>query len=115
VSDYVPQLTNLIVLDNVMKDDPSFVPAKEIIRIKHLLNFTSGMYYPIKDVMMHPEKQLTQYNAPHNKDDPIGEFFNLVKVNRFALLPAVSWDDQNKCRDPCLVFHSSTNRALIVG
>ena len=84
VSDYVVQFTDLIVLDDVMKEDPKCVPAKEVVRIKHLLNFTSGMYYPMKDI--HPERQMIQYSAPHDIDDPIGKFFNLVKVNRFVCL-----------------------------
>ena len=79
--DYVPQFTDLIVLDDVMKEDPSYVPAKEIVRIKHLLNFTSGMNYPWKDIQ--PERQIVAYSAPHNQDDPIGEFFKNVKVNDF--------------------------------
>ena len=78
MSDYLPQFTDLIVLDDVMKENPSFRPATEVVRIKHLLSFTSGLVYPWRD--MNPERQIPQYSAPHSEEDPIGEFFRLVKV-----------------------------------
>jgi hypothetical protein len=112
VSDYVPQFTNLIVLDDIMKEEPSYAPAKEIVRIKHLLNFTSGFHYPFKDV--HPGKQLIQYSSPHNKDDPIGEFFRLAKVCS-SFFFAKSDNLTGKCRDPCQEFRSSLSPALNVG
>jgi len=77
VSDYLPQFTDLIVLDDVMKENPSYKPAKEVVRIKHLLSFTSGLSYPWKDI--NPERQISQYSSPHSKEDPIEEFFRLVK------------------------------------
>jgi CubicO group peptidase (beta-lactamase class C family) len=113
VSDYVPQFTNLIVVDDVMKEHPSYVPAKETVRIKHLLNFTSGLNYPWTHMV--PEKQIKQYSSPHNKEDPIGEFFRQVKASHFVSLPSAVKNLINQCRDPCQASHSSSSLGLIVG
>lgn len=78
VSDYLPEFTNPIVLDNVVTDNPSFTPAKEVVRVKHLLNFTSGLNYPVQGGA--PDKLPIPYTVPHSKEDPIGEFFKTVKV-----------------------------------
>jgi len=78
VSKYVPEFTNLIVVDDVMKADPVYTPAKEIATVKHLLNFTCGLFYPPEE--MARCEMIVQYSSPQNKEDPIGEFFRLVKV-----------------------------------
>ncbi len=78
VSDYLPEFTNPIILDNIATDNPSFTPAKEVVRVKHLLNFTSGLNYPVQGGA--PDKLPIPYVVPHSKEDPIGEFFKNVKV-----------------------------------
>ncbi len=83
VSDYVPEFTNLIVFDDITEEDPSYTPAKEIVRVKHLLNFTAGLYYSSRDVDCNGW-QILPYSSPHNKEDPIGEFFRLLKVSKFS-------------------------------
>src|SRR6266508_3211473 len=88
VSKYVPEFTNLIVLDDVMKAYPAYTPAKKVVTVKHLLNFTCGLFYSWKDIV--PGRQMVQYAAPHNKDDPIGEFFRLVKVG-ILFLNSSAW------------------------
>ncbi len=77
VSDYVPEFTNLIVLDDITKGDPSYTPAKGIVRVKHLLNSTAGLFYSLR------ERNLP-YTSPHSKEDPIGEFFRLLKASKFS-------------------------------
>jgi len=84
VSKYVPEFTNLIVLDDVMKADPSYTPAKEVVTVKHLLNFTCGLFYPWEEIVK--GEMIVQYSSPHNKEDPIGEFFRLVRVGIFIFI-----------------------------
>ena len=111
VSKYVPEFTNLIVLDDVMKEEPSYTPAKEIVTVKHLLNFTCGLFYPLKYIV--PGMQLVQYSAPHNKDDPIGEFFRLVKVRGFVLSEVCKMVILGP-REIYPVFHSNSSPGQIV-
>jgi CubicO group peptidase (beta-lactamase class C family) len=83
VSDYVPEFTNLIVLDDITKEDPSHTPAKEIVRVKHLLNSTAGLFYSMRDLDCNG--QTLPYSSPHSKEDPIGEFFRLLKVGKISV------------------------------
>jgi CubicO group peptidase (beta-lactamase class C family) len=83
VSDYVPEFTDLIILDDITREDPSYTPAKEIVRVKHLLNSTAGLFYSLRTLDCNG--QTLPYSSPHSKEDPIGEFFRLVKVSNMCL------------------------------
>ena len=39
--DYIPQ-----ILEDEMAENLVYTPAKNVIRVKHLLNYTNGMFYP---------------------------------------------------------------------
>lgn len=77
VSRYLQEFENCIILDDPFSANSTFKPATQAVRVKHLLNFTSGLFYT-KNVPM--DRQLIAYSAPHDKNDPIGEFFSLIKV-----------------------------------
>ncbi|KDR77348.1 hypothetical protein GALMADRAFT_443271 [Galerina marginata CBS 339.88] len=77
VSDYLPEFADLVIVDDPMADVLTYKPAAGVMRLKHLLHFTSGLYYPMKG--MKPDEQLKVYAAPHSKEDPVGEFIALVK------------------------------------
>ena len=61
-----------------MADNLVYKPAQNVIRVKHLLNFTNGTFYPMKGASM--SSQLEAYATLHPKDDHITGFFNVVKV-----------------------------------
>ncbi|KAF8169815.1 beta-lactamase/transpeptidase-like protein [Pholiota molesta] len=68
VSEFFPQFANPVVLDN---------PAQNVVLVKHLLNFTSGLFYPmIPDFGL---KVPDSYAGNHDLKDPHSEFFSLVK------------------------------------
>ncbi|KAF9483311.1 beta-lactamase/transpeptidase-like protein [Pholiota conissans] len=50
VSEIFPQFANLVIVDNIMfpnpNPNPTFKPATNIMLVKHLLNFSSGLFYP---------------------------------------------------------------------
>ncbi|KAF8172713.1 beta-lactamase/transpeptidase-like protein [Pholiota molesta] len=77
VSEYFPQFANPVVLDNIMSPSPSFKPAQNAVLVKHLLNFTSGLFYP-----MVPDfgiKVPHSYAGIHDQKDPHSDFFSLLK------------------------------------
>ncbi|KJA17769.1 hypothetical protein HYPSUDRAFT_191742 [Hypholoma sublateritium FD-334 SS-4] len=77
VSQYFPQLSNPIVLDDVMSQNPTFKPANNIIRVKHLLNFTSGLFYQFTmdfGISLPPP-----YSREHDMNDPHSQFFSILQ------------------------------------
>lgn len=64
-----------------MADNLVYKPAQNVIRVKHLLNFTNGTFYPLKGATLN--NQLEAYAVVHPKDDYITGFFNVVKVCEF--------------------------------
>jgi CubicO group peptidase (beta-lactamase class C family) len=77
VSDYLPEFADLVIIDDQMADNLTYKPANTIMRLKHLLNFTSGLFYPLKGLRL--DQQLVAYAAPHNKENPISEFISIIK------------------------------------
>ncbi|KAJ3505256.1 hypothetical protein NLJ89_g7511 [Agrocybe chaxingu] len=76
VADYLPGLRDPVILDDIMADNPTFKPAKNAIRVKHLLNMSAGLPYPPKG--WKPDKQCSEYLAPH-VGDPATEFLKLLQ------------------------------------
>lgn len=79
VSKYFPQFANPVVIENVFAPTYTFKPAQNAVLVKHLLNFSSGLFYrmtPDFGIAMPPE-----YTGEHiNKEDPHGEFFSILQV-----------------------------------
>ena len=79
ISDYLPQFRNTIILDDVKSERPTFRPATTVITLKHLLNFTSGLFYPEKTA----DKAMNEAycsKAMHAAEDPVSEFFRIIIV-----------------------------------
>jgi len=77
VTDFFPEFANAVILDDIAAAHPTFKPVKTVMRVKHLLNFTSGLFYPIppvKNASLPPA-----YLAAHEIDTH-AEFFKNVKV-----------------------------------
>ena len=75
VSAYLPVFENPIILDDSSAENPFFKPATKVVRVEHLLNFSSGLFYPSITVLPY------SYTAKHNEEDPVGHFYNLIKVS----------------------------------
>lgn len=86
VSDYIPELANPVILDDIMAENSGFKPAKTAIRLKHLLNFSSGLFYVPRT--SNPTHLSGVYSKPQNQDNPIGHFLSLIKVS-LVLIAAV--------------------------
>jgi hypothetical protein len=84
VEDYLPQMANPVIIEDEMADNLVYKPAHTVIRVKHLLNFTNGTFYPFKDMMA--DNLFVAYATVHPKDDHITGFFNVVKVREFFVL-----------------------------
>ncbi|KAF9483313.1 beta-lactamase/transpeptidase-like protein [Pholiota conissans] len=79
VSDFFPQFADTIVLDDITSPNPSFKPATVVMKVKHLLDFTSGLFYPpIRDYGL---KVPYAYAGAQLKaqEDPYSNFFSRIK------------------------------------
>ncbi|KAH9474693.1 carboxylate methylbutanoyltransferase mlcH [Psilocybe cubensis] len=49
VSDYLPEFSDLVIIENQMAEVLTYKPTKTVMRYKHLLDYTCGLYYPSKE------------------------------------------------------------------
>ncbi|KAF9045335.1 beta-lactamase/transpeptidase-like protein [Panaeolus papilionaceus] len=83
VADYFPEFRNPVIVENVEIPGSELRPAQTVIRVQHLLNFTSGLVYPLSNVVTAiPEPYTHSY---HNDENPHATFFKLVKGPHSAL------------------------------
>ena len=75
VSVYLPVFENPIILDDITAEKPSYKPATKVIRVEHLLNFSSGLFYSGIVDLPNP------YTLPHEEEDPVSHFYNIIKVS----------------------------------
>ena len=81
VADYLPQLANPVVVDSLSTTKTTFRPAKTVLTVKHLFNFTSGLFYPQDEDMARGNlNQGYHSKAIHASEDPLTEWFSLLKV-----------------------------------
>jgi hypothetical protein len=83
-------MANPVIIEDEMAENLVYKPAENVIRVKHLLNFTNGTFYPLKGASLH--NQLDAYATLHPKEDPITGFFDVVKVCDFYIEFEVSSD-----------------------
>jgi CubicO group peptidase (beta-lactamase class C family) len=81
-ADILPQLANPIILEDRTKvnADVPYQPAKSPILVRHLLNHSSGLFYPPPP----PERAMHMgpaYTLKQSKEDPLGNWFEVYKVN----------------------------------
>ena len=89
VADYFIQFRNPIIVDRTDTTDPqksSFKPAETVVTLKHLLNFTSGLFYPTPSGR-NTGSMANGYSSKemHLSEDPTTEFFRIVIVRLFFL------------------------------
>ncbi|CAA7269887.1 unnamed protein product [Cyclocybe aegerita] len=77
VSTLFPVLANPIILDDITAEESTYRPAKEEIKVAHLLNFSSGLYYPAMENIgaILPEAYTTTYG----KEGVHDKFFEILK------------------------------------
>jgi len=79
VADYFPQFRNPIIVDRTDTTDPQktrFKPAETVVTLKHILNFTSGLFYPTE-----PNHNMTKgcsSKEMHRSEDSTSEFFRII-------------------------------------
>ncbi|PPQ75927.1 hypothetical protein CVT26_006379 [Gymnopilus dilepis] len=76
VADYLPQLSNPVILDDV-QNPKNFKPATTPIAVKHLLNHSSGLFYPLP-----PDGSLNDgytNKEMHAAEDPYAAWFKTIQ------------------------------------
>ncbi|KAF6754612.1 beta-lactamase/transpeptidase-like protein [Ephemerocybe angulata] len=81
VSDYLPQLNNLVIVNEGAKE---WRPATRVMTVEHLLHHTSGLFYssdPSDGVPDWDQDLHNPYTAPQDAQDSVGNFLSLIKVH----------------------------------
>ena len=84
VADYIPEFRNPIIVERTDTEKTSFKPAETIVTLKHLLNFTSGLFHPTGHVTASLSKGYSSKEM-HLSEDPTSEFFRIIIVRFFFL------------------------------
>jgi CubicO group peptidase (beta-lactamase class C family) len=82
VADYLPEFRNPIIVDRTDTQKTSFKPAETIVTLKHILNFTSGLFYPSGRETVGLYKEYSSKEM-HLSEDPTSEFFRIAIVRLF--------------------------------
>ncbi|KAF9045568.1 beta-lactamase/transpeptidase-like protein [Panaeolus papilionaceus] len=78
VGDYLPAFKNPVVVDRTSTLNTTFKPAQTTVTVKHLLNFSSGLFYPvIKDDLFSLPMAYTSKEV-HAAADPLSEYFKIL-------------------------------------
>ncbi|KAF8169817.1 beta-lactamase/transpeptidase-like protein [Pholiota molesta] len=72
VSKFFPQFLHAIIVDDIESPASSYTPAKNPVTVKHLLNFSSGLFYP--PIPRSGSRMPGPYSAPHDMKDPHTNF-----------------------------------------
>ena len=105
VADYLPQLANLVIVDSLSTTQTTFRPAKTVLTVKHLFNFTSGLFYPQDEDAARGSLHRGYYSKDvHVTKDPLTEWFDLLKVCRLTLVRTRKTDMNPIFREICQAF-----------
>lgn len=87
VADHIPELANPVVLENPRpicrnrNPQSTFRAARTTMQVKHLLDHSSGLGYPLESERVKPHHAPTTYTQTYTADNPIGQFFRHLKGN----------------------------------
>jgi hypothetical protein len=84
VADYLPEFRNPIIVDRTDTQKTSFKPAETIVTLKHILNFTSGLFYLPGHEAVGLSKAYSSKEM-HLSEDPTSEFLRIVIVRLLFL------------------------------
>jgi CubicO group peptidase (beta-lactamase class C family) len=85
VGDYLPEFRNPIIVDKTNTQKTTFKPAETVVTLKHLLTYTSGLFYPTDE---DPARMTEAYSSKeiHTSEDPASMFFRII-IGELPALP----------------------------
>ncbi|KAF5325215.1 hypothetical protein D9619_009738 [Psilocybe cf. subviscida] len=86
VGNYLPEFRNPIIVDKISTQKTTFRPANTVVTLKHLLNFSSGLFYPVVRENLFGLGQGYTSKEMHNTADPAASFFKIV-IGELPSLP----------------------------
>jgi CubicO group peptidase (beta-lactamase class C family) len=90
LSDYLPEFRNPIIVEKTSTQKTKFTPAKTVVTLKHVLNFSSGLFYPVVREDLHGLSDGYASKEMHTTQDPTSAFFRIVIV-RFVSWPRLGF------------------------
>jgi hypothetical protein len=114
LSNYLPEFRNPIIVEKTLTQKTKFTPAKTVVTLKHLLNFSSGLFYPALRKDPHGVSDGYASKEMHTTQDPTSAFFRIIIV---LTLFCLSWAFPELFfffRESSLLCHSSSNQGPTV-
>ncbi|KDR77244.1 hypothetical protein GALMADRAFT_246540 [Galerina marginata CBS 339.88] len=78
VGDYLPKFRNPVVVDRTSTPKTTFRPARTVVAVKHLLNFSSGLFYPVVPGNLDGLNEGYYSKEMHAAADPVSAFFRII-------------------------------------
>jgi CubicO group peptidase (beta-lactamase class C family) len=85
VGDYIPEMKNPIIVDEMSTENTTFRPATKAVTVQHLLNFSSGLFYPSSQDQPGLREGYSSKDM-HQAADPVRRFFQIIKVCKLLLV-----------------------------
>ncbi|KAF8964753.1 beta-lactamase [Flammula alnicola] len=86
LGDYLPEFRNPIVVDRTSTQKTTFRPAETVVTVKHVLNFSSGLFYPVVRQDLHGLSDGYTSKEMHASQDPVSSFLSIV-IGELPALP----------------------------
>ncbi|KJA25269.1 hypothetical protein HYPSUDRAFT_199807 [Hypholoma sublateritium FD-334 SS-4] len=78
LGDFLPEFRNPVIVDKTSTLNTTFRPATTVLKVKHLLNFSSGLFYPVikDDLTSLPEAYTSK--EMHASSNPLESFYRIL-------------------------------------
>lgn len=81
LSEYLPEFKSPIIVQRTSTQKTAFKPASTAVKVRHLLNFSSGLFYPVVPGDLLGLCDGYTSKDMHAAEHPISAFFDVVKVS----------------------------------
>uniref|UniRef100_A0A8H7XU60 Beta-lactamase-related domain-containing protein n=1 Tax=Psilocybe cubensis TaxID=181762 RepID=A0A8H7XU60_PSICU len=78
VGNFIPEFRNPIIVDKTSTRNTTFRPAKTVVTVQHLLNFSSGLFYPVVRDNLTGLSEGYFSKEMHAASDPRSHFFSIL-------------------------------------
>ncbi|KAF9051731.1 beta-lactamase/transpeptidase-like protein [Panaeolus papilionaceus] len=119
VEDVIPELKNPIIVENTFPPPSSYRPATKIIKMKHLLNHTSGLAFragtQVTPGGLYPPYTSSSYEGNHSVDkflNSYGLFKHGYPAVPLAFEPGDNWGYGFSCDISAIVVERLTGRSI---
>ena len=80
MEDYIPEMKNPVIVEDSSTGNTAFRPATKAVTVQHLMNFSSGLFYPSIHQDLPGLREGYSSKDMQQDPDPMSRFFQIIKV-----------------------------------